>query len=178
MPITHVEFVVSGFEAWDGPAAAFDLVASAQAWHWVDPAIGFRKAAHVLRPGGRIAIFGHVPLPPPAPLAAAFKAIYDKHMPGAWGQPHPSSWYQPSGPVPKLIADSGLFGPVSHRRYAWTWPLDPETFGRYLRTDSAYSPMPEAARFALFDDLGRAIADHGGVFESPWETHLYVAPVR
>src|SRR5689334_9414549 len=37
----NVSFVVSSFEDYEPEPGAFDLVASAQAWHWVDPAVGF-----------------------------------------------------------------------------------------------------------------------------------------
>ena len=178
VPAANVDFVVSSFEAFETPAEAFDLVASAQAWHWVDPAQGFPKAAHALKPGGALAIFGHVPLPPPPELLPAFERAFNRHAPGAWGQPSPQNWYLPSGPIPGLIDGSGLFNPVVHRGYAWTWRLDPGTFGRYLRTDSTYHFLDAGPRFALFDDLARAVADHGGVFDAPYETHLYVAAKR
>jgi SAM-dependent methyltransferase len=178
VPAPNVDFVVSSFEAYDAAPGAFDLVASAQAWHWVDPALGFPKAARALRTGGAFAAFGHVPLAPPEPLLAAFEPIYERHWPGAWGHPPPQAWYLPQGPVAGLIDGSGLFGPVTHRAYAWTWRLDPETYGRYLRTDSSYHLLEEGPRFALFDDLSQAIADHGGVMDAPWETHLYVAAKR
>jgi SAM-dependent methyltransferase len=174
----NVDFVVSRFETYDAPPAAFDLVASAQAWHWVDPAIAYAKAAETLTPGGCLALFGHVPLPPTGPLNAAFKVIYDRHLPGAWGTPPPQAAYRPGALFDVGIDASGLFGPVTHREYAWTWRLDPQTFGRYLRTDSSYHVLPEARRFALFDDLAQALADQGGMFDSPWETHLYVAARR
>src|SRR5437868_4826158 len=35
------------------PEAAYDAVFSATAFHWVDPAVGWAKAARILRPGGR-----------------------------------------------------------------------------------------------------------------------------
>jgi SAM-dependent methyltransferase len=174
----NVDFVVSRFETCEAPPAAFDLVASAQAWHWVDPAIAHAKAAQALKPGGFLAIFGHVPLPPAGSLNAAFKAIYERHMPGAWDTPPPQAAYRPGALFDVGIDASGLFGPVTHRAYAWAWRLDPQTLGRYLRTDSSYHVLPEHLRFALFDELAQAVADEGGVLDSPWETHLYVAARR
>ncbi len=52
------------FEAFVPEPAAFRLVASAQAWHWVDPAVSFAKVQEALQPGGLFAGFGHVPLSP------------------------------------------------------------------------------------------------------------------
>lgn len=49
--------VVTTFENWDCPHIGFDLVAAGTSWHWVDPKVGFDKAASVLRPGGTLAIF-------------------------------------------------------------------------------------------------------------------------
>lgn len=171
----HVGFEVARFEDFDAPAGSFDLVASAQAWHWVDPEIGFSKAAGLLSDGGYLAIFGHVPVPARDPLMSAFKATYDIHLPGVWGQPSNETWYQPDGPVPSMIASSGLFQSARHSAFSWTWSLDPVTFGRYLRTDSSYHVIEEAARFALFDALCEAVTEHGGVYVSEWETHLYLA---
>jgi SAM-dependent methyltransferase len=171
----NVEFVVSTFEDFESEPASFDLIASAQAWHWVDPAVGFAKAAQTLRPGGYLAIFGHVPMMAPEALQPAFRAAFDTWWPGAWGRPSPQDWYLPDGPVPSMVAASGLFQPTEHRGYTWSWTLDPELFGRYLRTDSSYHLLAETPRFALFDALAAAVADHGGIYESAWETHLYLA---
>lgn len=47
---------VSTFERWPGPQTEFDLICSAQAWHWIDPTIGFPKAASHLVSGGTLAM--------------------------------------------------------------------------------------------------------------------------
>lgn len=171
----NVDFAVSTFEDFAAAPNAFDLIASAQAWHWVDQAVGFDKGARALKPGGHLAIFGHVPMKASEVLQPAFRAAFDAHWPGTWGHPSPQNWYLPEGPVPSLISASGLFQPAEHRGYSWTWTLDPDLFGRYLRTDSTYHVLPEAARFALFDALAAAVAEHGGTYDSAWETHLYLA---
>lgn len=171
----NVEFLVASFETAALAPAAFDLVVSAQAWHWVDAEIGHAKAADLLAEGGRLAIFGHVPMAVPESVEAAFKRAFDRHAPGVWGAPSPMAAYLPSGPFPGLIAASGRFETAVHRSYDWVWDLDPETFGRYLRTDSAYHFLAEPERFALFDDLSAAVAENGGHVRFPWQTHLYVA---
>ena len=171
----NVDYRVARFEDFKASAGAFDLIASAQAWHWVDPEIGFRKAADALRPGGALAMFGHVPGLPDEPVRSAFLRIYDRFLPGAFDAPSPEAAYRPDGMFPGLYAASGLFEAPTHRAYAWTWRLDPRTLGRYLRTDSSYHVLPESPRFALFDALSDAIAELGGVFDAPYETHLYVA---
>ena len=171
----NVEFLVTTFEDHSPEPGGFDLVASAQAWHWIPREVAFSKAAEALKPGGWLAVFGHVPMAIPAPFDAAFEAAFDRYAPGVWGQPPPQAAYLPSGPFAGMFARSALFGPAMHRGYAWIWDFDPETFGRYLRTDSSYHFLPEEPRFALFDAMSDAVAAKGGVFPSVWETHLYLA---
>lgn len=88
---------VATFEAWDPDGRSFDAVISAQSWHWVDPVAGAVKAARVLRPGGRLAVFGHV-FEPPDEVAEAFAATYRRLVPDSpfAHQParHPLGQYQ------------------------------------------------------------------------------------
>jgi len=60
-----VEVEVAAFEAWDPAGRVFDAVIAGQAWHWVDPVAGAVKAAQVLRPGGRLAVFWNAFQPRP-----------------------------------------------------------------------------------------------------------------
>lgn len=52
-----IDVEVSGFEQWDDAGRTFNLVTSAQAWHWVDPALGAPKVRRLLAPGGTAALF-------------------------------------------------------------------------------------------------------------------------
>jgi SAM-dependent methyltransferase len=51
---------VARFEELELPDAVFDGVFSATAFHWVDPSVGWAKAARILRPGGILALLSHV----------------------------------------------------------------------------------------------------------------------
>lgn len=75
-----LEVEVAAFEAWQPVGRTFDTVVAAQSWHWVDPVAGTVKAARVLRPGGRLAIFGHV-YEPPAEVAEPFAAAFRRAAP-------------------------------------------------------------------------------------------------
>jgi len=52
----RVDVQVAEFEAWELPREPFDLVVSATAFHWIDPAVRVVKAARALRPGGHLAL--------------------------------------------------------------------------------------------------------------------------
>ena len=66
---------VASFEHWDPAGRTFDAVVSGQTWHWVDPIAGAAKAAEVLRPDGRLAVFWNAGQSPPE-LATTFAAVY------------------------------------------------------------------------------------------------------
>lgn len=54
-----VEFVNARFEDAPCPRGHFRAVFSASAVHWVDPAVGWRKIANVLAPGGTLALISY-----------------------------------------------------------------------------------------------------------------------
>ena len=172
-----VSFEVSSFEAFAPEPRAFRLAAAAQAWHWIDPDLAFPRAAQALAPGGWIAIFGHIPMPPPSPLLEDFQAVYTRIAPEFWG-PTPESWYLPTGPVAGLIEASGLFGPVVHHGYAFTRTHTPGSFAELFGTISHYNLMAPDRRAALVAGLRDVIAAHGGRYAMAYETHLYMAQVR
>jgi ubiquinone/menaquinone biosynthesis C-methylase UbiE len=51
-----VVFQVAAFEDFAAADAAFDLIVSGTAFHWVDPEVKFRKPARLLRTGGWLAL--------------------------------------------------------------------------------------------------------------------------
>jgi ubiquinone/menaquinone biosynthesis C-methylase UbiE len=79
-----VEFVNARFEDAPLPPEKFQAVFCASAFHWVDPAVGWRKAADVLVPGGTLALVSYFGLEEPrtkddqeAALAAVRKVAPD-----------------------------------------------------------------------------------------------------
>jgi SAM-dependent methyltransferase len=50
------------FEDFDGPEGRFDAVVAANAFHWVDPAVSYAKAAQQLRPGGCLGLIWIFPI--------------------------------------------------------------------------------------------------------------------
>ena len=53
---------------------------AATAWHWIDPAVKYRKAASVLRPGGHLAFWEAVHVLPDGgdPFFAEIQDVYDE----------------------------------------------------------------------------------------------------
>jgi SAM-dependent methyltransferase len=175
----NVTVEVSAFEAWTPPPARFDLVVSATAFHWIDPAVRVPKAADVLRPDGALALIHseHVAGGTERFFADA-QTCYERFDPKTT-----PGWRQaPAATVPddsSEIDRSQRFGPARFRRYEWEQSY---TTGSYLDLLMTYSPtrsLPRPARDGLLACLGGLIdRDHDGRISKRHLTQLTLAPKR
>jgi len=173
----QVEVVTAAFETWPRPAAAFDLVFAATAWHWIDPAVKYRRARELLRPGGHLAFWGagHVFPPDGDPFFAEIQDIYDEigeGMPPGSSQPRP-------GELPDETADiraSGLFDEVVVRHFDWEVSYDAAGYIRLLDTFSGHIAMEQWQRDRLYGEIRRRLAERpGGRLRRGWGAVLHVA---
>ncbi|HVM09113.1 MAG TPA: class I SAM-dependent methyltransferase [Acidimicrobiales bacterium] len=58
--LPNVVVETSAFETWDARGRQFDVIVAAASWHWIDPAVGWKKAYDLLKPGGWMALIGNV----------------------------------------------------------------------------------------------------------------------
>ena len=175
----HAEVLTADFEGWTPQREAFDLAISATAFHWLDPAVAYPKAATALRPGGAIALFWneHVHSDADGGFFAATQRVYEREAPEIWD----GDWSGPPRPedVPDKTAEieaSGMFGEVSRRTYRWDQPYDAEGYLRVLSTYSGHIGLDEGKRERLFGGIARLIEDeYGGRIVKGYLTTLYVA---
>jgi SAM-dependent methyltransferase len=171
-----VEVVTRTFEAWPLEAGAFDLVVSAQAFHWVDPALRFAKSADALRAGGWLAVIGNAPLDEPSPARLAVDAAYAAHAPSLAG--NPPCWYGEEALIRGLFDESRRFAPVAVRHHRWSETYGTDRYCELTRTHSPHRMLPEAQLESLVSAIRRAIDLHGGRFPVTYDAHLYLARVR
>jgi SAM-dependent methyltransferase len=172
-----VEVEVSGFETWENAGRRFDLLVSAQAWHWVDPVAGAVKAAEVLRPGGRLAVFWnelrHLPS-----TVAVFQDVYGRHRP---------DFLRTSfalGVIDSLDAErdeaglalaAGPFDGVTpgQRRHFWRdTSYTPREWVELVSTHSDHRLLDDDTRIPLLRDLEEALGGLGPSFPVRYRTDL------
>jgi SAM-dependent methyltransferase len=168
-----LEVEVSTFESWEPAGRAFDVVAAAQSWHWVDPAAGARKAALVLRPRGRLAVFGHV-FEPPDDIAIAFADAYRRVAPDSpfngRGR-RPVEIYQAGYTrIADLIRESGSFTSVEQWRFDWTQPYTRDEWLDLLPTTGGLTQLPAESLTEVLEAVGTAIDRRGGSFTMEYVT--------
>jgi SAM-dependent methyltransferase len=174
---TGVQVEVATFEAWDPAGRAFDAVVAGQAWHWVDQAAGAAKAAQVLRPGGRLAVFGHVYETPPG-VAGALAAALRRVAPDS-----PFS-AQPPGPARTateiyqvmfaraadgMRATAGL-GEPEQWRFEWELSYTREQWLDLLPTTGMLTQLAPDQLAEVLASVGAAIDELGGAFTMPYAT--------
>ena len=178
-PYSQVEVQNAAFEEWPLQPESFDLVFSAEAFHWIPPEVGYRKAAAALKEGGSLALFWHHSPAEDTPFRRAIQRVYEQRAPHL--VEHLPGKAQSETLIGKTLADfdaSGLFGPVTVRRYPL---LETYTMERYLKLLRTYSPirrLDARARQDLLAGVGAVIEQFGGRVESRDEAVLYVARVR
>jgi SAM-dependent methyltransferase len=169
----NVEFEATSFEDWPIGERSFQLIATAQSWHWVRPEVGFEKGSRALSPAGHLAIFGHTRRWSPE-IMEALRPVYLRVAPGIWGPPG-ENWYLPEWPISDLVAASGRFEKVSHRNYKWARRYSSKAFAAYLGTLSDHLRFGKDRREALLSEVESTLPNE---VSAEWETNLYVATVR
>jgi SAM-dependent methyltransferase len=172
-----VEIDVALFEQWDGTPGSFDLVYSATAWHWIDPAVRYRKAHALLRPGGHLAFWGAQHAFPSGfdPFFTEIQDVYD-----AIGESHPGEW---PPPLPEEVADdadeietSGLFESIQVRRYVWETLYTAGQYVALLNTFSGHIAMEERKRARLYREIRERISRrHDPRVRRHWLAILHMA---
>lgn len=169
-----LEVEVATFEAWEPTGRSFDAVVAGQSWHWVDPVAGVAKAARVLRPGGRLAVFGHVGEAPPD-VGAAFATAYRRVAPDSpFAPPQDRSLldvYQAGYvKVGEQIRQAGGFGEPEQWRFDWQRPYTRQQWLDLLPTQGGLTRLAPDKVAEVLDSVGAAIDAMGGTFTMSYVT--------
>ncbi len=169
---------VARFERWEPAGRSFELVVSGQAWHWIDPLAGAHKAASVLEPGGRLALFWNFGRQPPA-VAELFDPIYERLAPGLEGYSVLLGGQDARADTATAgIAAAGQFEDAEASTYGWRQTHTTAEWLEILQTHSDHQTLPAERRERLLEAIGGAIDSLGGSFEMPYEAILVSAQRR
>ncbi len=171
----RLEVEVARFEDWDPRGRRFDLVISAQAWHWVEPRAGAERAGAVLPAGGRLCVFWNFG-DPPADVRARLAPIYARLEPGLENYSCLPGTHRAR--VGTTVADLGRspgFDAPETTTFTWSKTYATADWLDHLATHSDHRALPPDRRQRLLAAVGAAIDAVGGSFELPYETVLISA---
>ncbi len=167
-----VTFEISRFEKSPLPVAKYDLVVSAQAFHWVPKEEGLSRVAKSLKPGGFVALFWNMVPGLTGKLFTEIEIVYDQVVPELKG---PENHLDLIKQRERDIDQSGLFEPIVTRQFPWSKRYNIRQYLGLLNTYSDHLRLPEETRQLLFDRLAETIQKHGSTIEKPYFAVLYVA---
>lgn len=170
------------FEAWRAEGEPYPLLYSAQAWHWIDPSVGYVRAREALQSGGLLAAFWNRVEWDRCALRSALQAVYERH-------------------APELSADNPMYPSAERRHELWgSWEAaidagegftEPELrsfrhavrysaaeYVELLRTHSDHIVLGDGRREALLGAVGEAIGAAGDAIELPLVVRLCLARAR
>lgn len=164
----RLRFEVTSFEDLAAENDSFDLVVSADAFHWVDPALRFTKAARLLRRGGWLALLAGGPCYP-EPLGSAVRELWMKYnrSNGPWSDT-PEWW--------NGLRGSSLFGAVDEIHHEEVQSRSPEAIVRLECTRATFLGFDEVDQMAFTADLRKLVGAYERI-EVRYKTHVAMAPL-
>jgi SAM-dependent methyltransferase len=175
------EVEIARFEEWDPAGRRFDAVVAGQAWHWVDAAAGASKAAEVLRPDGRLAVFWNTFEPPPA-LGRAFTEVYERVLPGSpfarAAAPGLDAYDALGDRAVEGMREAGGFGEPERWHFEWEHTYTRESWLDQVPTNGGMHQLPAGTLAELLDGLGLAIDAVGGRFMMHYATKVVIAELE
>ena len=193
-----VRFHAARFEDIAIPQGEFEAVFSGAAFHWVDPTVGWAKAASQLRPGGLLALLGYqtVQNEQSAEADRLFTALVQAHAPEIAHQLRPDrdpgallagaderrgnvsavwNWISGRGMGLEVEEAADLFAGVEIEVAEERLEQSAEAFLGFLRTTSFYFGMDRAHRVP-FDHATQGMFEQiGGSLHSTWLFTLVTA---
>jgi SAM-dependent methyltransferase len=158
---------------------AFDLLYSAQAWHWIDPQLRYHRARDALARAGALAAFWNRidwrRCECVEDLAAAYESAGVQYDVYNATYPDPTAdvvlereWHE------QIDAATG-FEDAETRSYEWVWSYSADLYLELLGTMSTYLVLEPQRRESLFAEIAAAIERCGGTLDLTYESVLCLA---
>ena len=168
-----VTFETVTFENWNLRYHAFDLVISAQAFHWVNCEIGYLKASQALKEKGHIAFFCNFSPKPDTTVFQALNEAFQKYIPSiVYNPPSIESLIQKRE---NWIITSKCFKELKIKQYSWSSDYDTERYLNLLKTQTAYQKFTEAQKQDLHNIVVQILYKYGGYVTKPYLSVLFFA---
>lgn len=165
------EIVVGRFEDLATPETGFDCLIAAQAWHWVDPSVGYEVAHRLLKPGGVLALFWNIRLESSDAISVELEKHYRHVIPD-----EADDFMAPQGARRSeseiALTESEVFGSLEVSEYHWERTCVSSEYLQLMSTHSVFRLLDASRRELLLAGAKEVIEDRGGLFTFAYETKL------
>lgn len=169
-PYPNVTIETVTFEDWSLQPAAYNLVMSAQAFHWVNPEVGYPKMAQALKSGGSAALIWNMAVDTDTAIAQRLDEIYM-----AYADWRLTPFEERQKEREQALIASQCFAEPAIKRYFWSQRYTTQQYLDLTSTQSDYLIQPEANQRGLLDAIAIAINSNGGSLVKPYVSVLLLA---
>jgi SAM-dependent methyltransferase len=168
-PYENVKILRMSFEEWPVQFDSFDLVLSAQAFHWIEPYSGCEKAAKALHHGGSIALVWINDLSQGTSIYKSTRAIYDKFLPAQRSNDSARTT------IHEILHCSKAFENVLEIRFPGEKTYPGSEYLKLMNTFSDHQRLPEPSKALFFQAIAEVINREGGTVTKKHETQILLA---
>ena len=174
--VKNVSLIEAKFEEVDLPVGGFDVVAAATAWHWIEPTVGYRRAALALRTRGILALWWNAHVTDAGIEAwRPIREVYERVAPELADLARLTPDRPDYDPAAEVAA-SGLFGDVHVESFGFSVPYTAQAFVALTHTYASHRGLTSSTRDSLDAALVDTISGElGGTVHKPYEAYLVLA---
>jgi SAM-dependent methyltransferase len=162
----NLSVITTAFEDYHADDGSFDMVYSANAFHWIPEDIGYPKVFGLLQSGGTFARFRNHPNPHKGSkqLNIEIQKLYDRYMPGDQAAPAGSAadFSEDQSQQIAEIARAYGFVDISYKLYHRTRTLSAEDYAALCCTYSNHLAIGAVALSAFAQEMKDVINSFGG----------------
>ncbi len=150
--LSSVTLQQSKFEDYSD-TSQFDLVACAQAFHWLNPESAPGRIADLLQQKGHVALFWHLQdLTPGSPQADLY-VLSSKYFKSFPVMNPPEYGREFIDAMAQVLEGSDRFEEIHVTEFPWDQSYDPEMFKTLFRSASSYSKLDGGSKRNIDDEL-------------------------
>ncbi len=158
-PWPNVSFKIGKFEDVPLDAFSYDLIYSAQAFHWVDPSIRLQKTARLLAQHGSFALLYNYP---GRHKDSALEELGVKIKKETHGKLKVWDYGGDVANWTRELKSCGLFKKVRLVKHRWTLEYDAESYAGLFRTYSDFLSLPKTVQKRVMKRIEEVINKNGG----------------
>jgi SAM-dependent methyltransferase len=157
----RVRVAIGAYEEYEPPKADYDLIYSAQAFHWVDPSVRLKKSARLLKRAGCLGLLYNC-----TPRLDGALAVLSDRLRELTGSPIGTP--QMALDMDRWraeLAESELFENIALFEFPWSRRYNAEEYQGLFRTYSDFRELGAEIRAKAADAIERTIIEAGGTVE-------------
>jgi len=168
---------VSTFEEWETEDInIYDLVYCAQAFHWIDKKVKYKKTHSLLKDNGYLALFWYQNSGETTEILNEINSMIKSYVPDFFENEVEKASYIEGREMRRLeIIESGLFNNPEIIEYTVDSLIDVDTYIQSISTYSRFAVLSDELQNKLSEEIRRIITNNGGYVSSKIAYTLYLA---